>query len=45
MPKLSRVGDVNTTGGKIVRGAKTAFANGIRVGLHISLITPHLPWK
>jgi uncharacterized Zn-binding protein involved in type VI secretion len=44
MPKLSRKGDKNTTGGKIVRGAETVFANGIAVGLHVSEITPHEPW-
>lgn len=41
MAKLSRVGDLNNKGGKIVRGAKTVFANGIPVGLHVSPITPH----
>jgi hypothetical protein len=44
MPNLSRQGDQNTTGGKIVRGAGTVFANGIPVGLHISTITPHAPF-
>jgi uncharacterized Zn-binding protein involved in type VI secretion len=41
MAKLSRVGDLNNKGGKIVRGAKTVLANGIPVGLHVSPITPH----
>lgn len=41
MAKLSRKGDKNTKGGKIVRGAGTVFANGIAVGLHVSKITPH----
>lgn len=41
MPQLSRMGDENDVGGKIVRGAKTTFANGIAVGLHVSDITPH----
>ena len=41
MPNLSRVGDTNQAGGKIVRGANTVFANGIKVGLHVSAITPH----
>lgn len=45
MPNLSRKGDKNTTGGKIVRGANTVFANNTPVGLHVSLITPHPPWK
>lgn len=45
MPKLSRKGDKNTTGGKIIRGAGTVYANGIQVGLHVSEITPHEPFK
>jgi len=44
MPNLSRVGDKNQEGGAIVRGAPTVLANGIKVGLHVSLITPHSPW-
>lgn len=44
MAQLSRMGDANTTGGKIVRGAGTVFANGIAVGLHVSDITPHAPY-
>lgn len=44
MPKLSRKGDKNTTGGKIIRGAGTVYANGIQVGLHVSEITPHSPF-
>ena len=44
MAALSRKGDINTTGGKIIRGAGTVFANGIPVGLHVSPITPHAPW-
>lgn len=45
MSKLSRKGDTNNAGGKIVRGASTVFANGIPVGLHVSKITPHSPWS
>lgn len=41
MAKLSRKGDANAAGGKIVRGASTVFANGIEVGLHVSDITKH----
>lgn len=41
MAQLSRKGDANAAGGKIVRGASTVFANGIEVGLHVSDITPH----
>ena len=44
MPQLSRLGDENTTGGKIMRGAGTVYANGIPVGLHVSQITPHAPY-
>lgn len=44
MPKLSRVGDKNQPGGQIVRGANTVFANGIKVGLHVSPITAHAPY-
>lgn len=43
MAKLSRKGDKNTTGGKIVNGAGTVFCNGKPVGLHVSEITPHKP--
>ena len=41
MAQLSRKGDQNQEGGKIVRGAGTVFANNIAVGLHVSDITPH----
>ena len=41
MAQLSRKGDANAAGGKIVRGASTVFANGIEVGLHVSDITKH----
>ena len=41
MAKLSRKGDANAVGGKIVRGPSTVFANGIQVGLHVSDITKH----
>ena len=44
MAALSRVGDTNQPGGAIVRGAGTVFSNGIKVGLHVSTITPHAPW-
>jgi uncharacterized Zn-binding protein involved in type VI secretion len=44
MTGISRKGDANQTGGKIVRGAGTVFANGIAVGLHVSKMTPHAPW-
>lgn len=45
MPQLSRKGDKNTTGGKIIRGASTVFCNNIPVGLHSSDLTPHDPKK
>ena len=38
------MGDTNEPGGQIMRGAETVFANGIKVGLHVSQITPHAPW-
>lgn len=41
MAQLSRKGDQNQAGGKIVRGASTVFANGIEVGLNVSDITSH----
>ena len=44
MAQMSRQGDKNTTGGQIVRGASTVLCNGIPVGLHSSLITPHMPY-
>lgn len=43
MAALSRKGDKNAAGGKIVRGASTVVCNGIPVGLHVSPITPHSP--
>lgn len=42
---LSRVGDVNQAGGAITRGASTVVCNGIPVGLHVSPITPHSPFR
>ena len=39
--KLSRKGDANQKGGKIMRGASSVIANNIPVGLHVSPITPH----
>ena len=44
MAALSRVGDTNQPGGAIMRGAGTVFANSIKVGLHVSQITPHAPF-
>lgn len=44
MAKLSRIGDADEPGGQIMRGAETVFANGIKVGLHVSQISPHAPW-
>lgn len=41
MAQLSRKGDQNQAGGKIVRGASTVFANSIEVGLNVSDITEH----
>jgi uncharacterized Zn-binding protein involved in type VI secretion len=44
MAGLSRLGDTNSEGGSILRGAGTVFCNGIPVGLHVSSISPHAPW-
>lgn len=44
MTAISRMGDKNQTGGAIMRGAGTVFANGIAVGLHVSQISSHAPW-
>lgn len=44
MAQLSRQGDANQMGGKIMRGADTVFANGIPVGLHVSQISDHGPY-
>lgn len=42
---LSRLGDKNQEGGAIMRGASTVVCNGIPIGLHVSQITPHAPWR
>ena len=44
MPQLSRKGDKNQTGGEILRGASTVFANGMQVGLKGSQIAEHAPY-
>lgn len=45
VPKpLSRVGDMNQAGGKILRGAKTVFATYLPVGIQPSPISPHPPF-
>jgi uncharacterized Zn-binding protein involved in type VI secretion len=41
---LSRKGDMNSAGGKIMRGATSVEVDGIPVGLHSSTITPHAPF-
>jgi uncharacterized Zn-binding protein involved in type VI secretion len=45
MPNLSRKGDTNTDGGKIIRHAATVYCNNIPVGLHGSPITAHGPGR
>ncbi len=45
MPNLCRVGDTNQTGGAIMNGAPTVFANGLNVGQLGNQLTPHAPWK
>ena len=44
MAGASRVGDANSAGGTITRGAGTVFIDGRPAGLHVSGITPHAPW-
>lgn len=44
MAQMSRLGDANQVGGKILRGAGTVFCNGKPVGLHVSKISPHSPF-
>jgi uncharacterized Zn-binding protein involved in type VI secretion len=41
MAGLSRLGDTNQVGGKILRGSATVFCDGKPVGLHVSPISPH----
>ena len=41
MAKVSRLGDTNQEGGRILRGAKTVYVNGIPIGLHVSRISGH----
>lgn len=41
MAKLSRKGDTDSGGGKIMRGASTVFCNGLPVALHTSDISKH----
>lgn len=39
--RLSKVGALNTKGGKILRGAKTVLVEGFPVALHPSPVSPH----
>ncbi len=41
MPNICRVGDTNQAKGSIIAGATTVYANGIKLGLQGSKITPH----
>jgi uncharacterized Zn-binding protein involved in type VI secretion len=41
MAKVSRLSDTNQEGGRILRGAKTVYVNGIAIGLHVSRISGH----
>lgn len=45
MKPISRVGDANQAGGKLLMGAFTVLANGKPVATHPSFITPHPPHK
>lgn len=38
---LSRIGDINTGKGRLLRGARTVFASGKNVALNSSPLTPH----
>jgi uncharacterized Zn-binding protein involved in type VI secretion len=40
---ISRLGDSTITGGKVIQGSPTVFANGRPVGLLFNLVTPHPP--
>ena len=42
---VSRLGDINSVGGKIVRCSTSVFVSGLPAGLHLSPITPHLPFN
>jgi uncharacterized Zn-binding protein involved in type VI secretion len=42
---VSRLGDINSAKGRILRGAKSVFVSGLPAGLNISPITPHLPFN
>jgi uncharacterized Zn-binding protein involved in type VI secretion len=44
MPKLSRQNDQNSVGGKILRGSTTVLVDNLPAGLHVSKITPHVPY-
>lgn len=44
MPGIARVGDANSAGGKLTRGAGTVFLDGKPIALHVSPLTPHQPW-
>ena len=41
MNPMSRIGDMDTRGGRIIRGAATVFLNNRPAGLHVSPLTPH----
>ena len=43
MAQLSRIGDTTSTGGKILTGSSTVFADGKPVGLLMSAVSPHKP--
>jgi uncharacterized Zn-binding protein involved in type VI secretion len=44
MPNLSRKGDKNSAGGKLMRGSSTVICDGLPVALHVSQVTPHSPF-
>jgi uncharacterized Zn-binding protein involved in type VI secretion len=44
MPSLSRQNDENSVGGKILRGSQTVLVDNLPAGLHVSKISPHVPY-
>ena len=42
---ISRVGDRNSAGGRLLRGSNTVFLDGRPVALHVSPLTSHPPFK
>lgn len=43
MPKVVRVGDINSAGGRVTSGSKTVIIDGKQVAPIGSPVSPHLP--